>query len=331
MRTLLVSINFLVAAMAVVLLPGSSRAEAAEPPKLREVFDIRYHDADYHQALDVIGPPDARNAPVVIVVHGGSWMVGDKDFYGRYRGVGRFLAQKGMVAVLINYRLSPAVKHPEHVKDVARAYAWVRHNITKYGGDPDRIFLCGHSAGGHLVALLATDDTYLKDPALKLGEKDRKALRGVIAVSGVYRIPPPAEYDHVAAGVAWLWLRRAGIETDGSPTLGAMVAGAGKGLNPFRRAFGEDPEVCKQASPLTHVHAGLPPFLLINAEHDLPTLPEMAHDFAAALRKAGCAFDVLEAPGRSHNNVLFHLRDRDDVVARAICEFITTYSDSRRP
>jgi acetyl esterase/lipase len=321
----------LAAAALAALVPCSGPAEAPEAPKLREVFDLRYHTADFRQALDVIGPAAARNAPVVIVIHGGSWMIGDKDFFGLYRGVGRFLAQKGMVAVLINYRLSPMVRHPEHVKDVARAYAWVCRNIAKYGGDPDRIFLCGHSAGGHLAALLATDESYLKEPALKLSDRDRKALRGVIGVSGVYRIPPASEYDDLAAGVVDLWMRRVGLDAPPSPTLGAMVAGAGKGLNPFRRAFGEDPEVCKQASPLTHVHSGLPPFLLTNAEHDIPTLPEMATEFTAALRKAGCSVESFQAPGRTHHDILFRVRDKDDVVGKAICDFVAAHGDSRRP
>src|SRR5438270_867168 len=77
---------------------------------------------------------------------------------------------------------------------VGRADAWTRRHVRDYGGDPDRIILCGHSAGGHLVALLATDETYLKDPALKLTDADRAAIRGVIGVCGVYRVPGPQEF-----------------------------------------------------------------------------------------------------------------------------------------
>src|SRR5262249_33202041 len=149
-------------------------------------------------------------------------------------------------------------------------------------------------------------------------------------VSGVYRIPPASEYDDLATGVVDFWMRRAGLDSAPSPTLGVMVAGVGKGLNPFRRAFGEDSEVCKQASPLTHVHAGLAPFLLINAESDIPTLPEMAKEFATALRKAGCAVESLQAPGRTHHNVLFRVREKDDVVGKVICDFIAKHGNTRR-
>ena len=141
------------------------------------------------QKLDVFSPKGACNRPVVIFVHGGGWMIGDKNMFGLYRGVGRFLASKGYVAVLVNYRLSPGVKHPEHVRDVARAFAWMRRHIAEHGGAADQIFLAGHSAGGHLVSLLATDPRYLKAPELKLRDRDRAAIRGVISVSGVYRIP----------------------------------------------------------------------------------------------------------------------------------------------
>src|SRR5262249_10941217 len=125
--------------------------------------------------------------------------IGDKNLLGLYRGFGRFLARHGIVAVMINYRLSPAVKHPEHVKDVARAFAWTRRHIKDYGGDPDRIFLCGHSAGGHLVSLLATNQEYLKDKCLDLKDEDRAAIRGVISVCGVYLIPSDDEFTSLVA------------------------------------------------------------------------------------------------------------------------------------
>src|SRR5207237_768975 len=109
---------------------------------------------------------------------------GDKSWYGRYTEVGKCLARQGIGAVLINYRLSPAVKHPEHIKDVARAFAWTVKHTVGYGGNPDELFLCGHSAGGHLVSLLATETSYLTNEGVPIS-----AIKGVIPVSGVYRIP----------------------------------------------------------------------------------------------------------------------------------------------
>ncbi len=140
--------------------------------------DLTYYEgAEKDQAkhkLDLYLPKDKKDFPVLFFIHGGGWIHGDKGFMGLYSGVGRFYASQGIGAVIINYRLSPGVKHPEHIKDIARAFAWTVKNIEKYGGRPDQIFVCGHSAGGHLVALLATDETYLK--AEGVSDKNIKAV-----------------------------------------------------------------------------------------------------------------------------------------------------------
>src|SRR5207237_6481418 len=139
----------------------------------------------FRNRLDLYLPKGKKDFPVVFLVHGGAWMLGDNRCCGLYSSVGEFLASQGIGVVLPNYRLSPAVKHPEHVKDVARAFAWARAHIADHGGRPDRLFVAGHSAGGHLVALLATDETYLRAEGLQAAD-----VRGVVAFSGVYRIPP---------------------------------------------------------------------------------------------------------------------------------------------
>jgi acetyl esterase/lipase len=309
--------------------PAAPVADAAPSAALRQDLDVRYGDAGKRQAVDVFAPANARRAPVVLLVHGGSWVGGDKDFWGLYRNVGKFLADNGLVAVVANYRLSPSVRHPEQVMDVARAFAWVRRHAATYGGDPERIFLCGHSAGGHLVALLATDDTYLKSSELKLNARDRAALRGVIGVSGVYRIPGPDEYDRWAAGFVERFMRRAGTDAAASPVLNAVLLQAGREFNPFRLAFGSNPDVCKQASPLSHVRAGLPPFLLLYAERDIPALPPMAREFARALRQAGDAVELVRAAERTHNSILFRAPAKDDPVGQRILAFIQTHSGPR--
>src|SRR5262245_48410044 len=158
--------------------PGEPPADVCPVEVVREVA---YGDARRHR-LDLFLPKGKTDYPVVVLVHGGAWMLGDNRCCGLYSSVGEFLAGQGVGAVLINYRLSPGVKHPEHVRDVARAVAWTREHIAGYGGRPDQLFLLGHSAGGHLVSLLATDEKYLKAEGL-----DPAHTRGVIAISGVYR------------------------------------------------------------------------------------------------------------------------------------------------
>jgi acetyl esterase/lipase len=319
----------LFAALGAGALCGPAGASAAEARAVQETLDVRYHEGSSRQKLDVVAPAGARGAPVVLFVHGGGWIGGDKDFFGLYRGVGRYLARHGILAVLANYRLSPTVRHPEHVKDVARAFAWTRQHAAEYGGNPDCIILCGHSAGAHLVSLLATDDRYLKSPELKLALQDRAAIKGVAAVSGVYRIPLPEEFNTLAAGLLHQLLEQAGIDPHEAAGVSGLLLAAGHGLNPFRRAFGDDPQVCKDASPVCHVRPGLPPFLVMYAERELPGLPDMARDFAAALRRAGNTVELLAMPGCSHSRILFHLLDADDPVGQALLAFVARAAGQR--
>jgi acetyl esterase/lipase len=310
---------------------GPLRAEGgkekkAEPPAIREVFDVPYAGkADERQALDVFAPRGAKGCPVVLFVHGGAWVFGDKNFFGLYRAVGQFLARHGVVAVLINYRLSPLVRHPAHVKDVARAYAWVRRRVRDYGGDPDQIILCGHSAGGHLAALLATDASYLKDPALGLTAADRVALRGVIAVCGVYRIPKPAEFSEMARGMLKAFQAAGGGRAALSTVL-TLLLRSGRDLNLFRLVFGDGDKVREQASPLSHVRKGLPPFLVLYAEVELPKLAGMAVEFTRALQRAGDSAEVHEMNGYNHDNILFSVNRPGDPVGKMILKFIRAHA-----
>jgi acetyl esterase/lipase len=160
----------------------------AAPFEVRAVGDVPYYDGEgAHKTkhkLDLYLPKDQKDFPVVLFVHGGAWVIGDKKDFGIYEALGKMFARQGIGAAVTNYRLSPGVKHPEHVKDVARAFAWVHKNIQTYGGRPDQLFVCGHSAGGHLVSLLATDPAYLAAEGLSL-----KDVKGALPISGVYGLP----------------------------------------------------------------------------------------------------------------------------------------------
>jgi len=154
--------------------------------KFEKHADIAYRtdkDADKaRHALDVYVPKGKKDFPVVLFVHGGSWKSGNKVLYA---ALGQSLAADGIGCVICNYRLSPAVQHPAHVEDVAKAFAWVKANCGEYGGSKDKLFVSGHSAGGHLVALLGTDETYLKAEGCTTRD-----VCGVMAISGVYTITP---------------------------------------------------------------------------------------------------------------------------------------------
>jgi len=138
------------------------------------------YGAQARQRLDVY-VPDGKTAeprPVIVFIHGGSWQTGSRD---QYRFVGAGLAEKGYVSVVASYRLNPDVSFPAFVDDAARAVAWTLRNIDRYGGDPRRVFVMGHSAGAHSAMLLALDPRYLAGA----GTSPDK-LRGAIGLSGPY-------------------------------------------------------------------------------------------------------------------------------------------------
>lgn len=130
--------------------------------------DIPYLDSSapgYDKAshsLDVYAPSKAtgKKNKVLIFIHGGAWKAGSKDSF-THRKVGKSFAKNGIITVVINYRLWPETKYYGMADDCAKAFAWVEKNIEQYGGDKNDIYISGHSAGGHLAALLTTDSSYL--------------------------------------------------------------------------------------------------------------------------------------------------------------------------
>lgn len=309
--------------LAIALLIGIGSAtvcaeDAAAPYEVETIRDTAYYDGpdadSTRHKLDLYLPKGKKEFAVVFFVHGGGWMLGDKNLFGLHAGFGRFLASQGVGAVLPNYRLSPAVKHPEHVKDVARAFAWTHRNIGKYGGRSDRIVVAGHSAGGHLVTLLATDGSYLKAEGLTLD-----AIRGVVGLSGVYHIPDRDSDLVTQVTKGAVRPGPAGIDLGTRPGMLAL-------LSPYTPVFGADVKVRQQASPLTHVREGLPPFLLFTADSDFPTLPEMAAEFAQALEKNKCDVTLTRVKDRSHNTLFFKATTNDDPVAHDILAFVQKHT-----
>lgn len=130
------------------------------------------------QKLDVYAPKGAKDAPVLVFVHGGSWRNGERS---DYPFLGESFVNQGYVTVVISYRLAPKTVFPGFVEDAALAIKWVKDNINQYGGDPNRVYLMGHSAGAHIAALIALDASYLKAVGLERG-----ALRAVVGVAGPY-------------------------------------------------------------------------------------------------------------------------------------------------
>lgn len=134
---------------------------------------------DIHRAVP---PATGAGAPVVVFLHGGSWRNGDRE---GYRFVGERLAAHGALVLVPDYRKAPEHAFPDFMHDAAHAVAWARDNAERLGGDPDRLYLMGHSAGAHIVALLATDRRYLDAESI-----DPASLAGVIGLAGPYDFLP---------------------------------------------------------------------------------------------------------------------------------------------
>jgi acetyl esterase/lipase len=140
------------------------------------------------QRLDVYAPArrsDAEPLPVVVFFYGGGWVSGDRGDYGF---AGRAFAARGFVAVVADYRLVPDVRFPAFVEDGALALKWVRDNIARYGGDPRRIGLSGHSAGAYVAAMLALDRRWLERAGV-----DARTIRAAALLSGPYDFYPFTE------------------------------------------------------------------------------------------------------------------------------------------
>ncbi len=182
--------NFFTFAAALLFLAGCSGQQLLNDLTPDDTYDfasnIAFDDASTLK-LDVYSPPGAKNAPVVIFIFGGRWEAGSKD---QYKFVGQALAAKGFVAVLPDYRLYPQVKFPGFLIDNAKAVRWAHMNAARYGGDPNKIVVMGHSAGAYNAAMLAMNPDYLK----KAGG-DRAWLRGMIGLSGPYDFLPITDPD----------------------------------------------------------------------------------------------------------------------------------------
>jgi acetyl esterase/lipase len=134
------------------------------------------------RGLDIYAPKGSRGSdklPVIVFFYGGSWKEGAKEGYGF---VGRALAARGFLVVVPDYRLTTQAPYPAFLEDSASAVRWVRANAARFGGDPDRIVLAGHSAGAYNATMLSVDPRWLGD--------DRRAVKGLAALAGPYSFLP---------------------------------------------------------------------------------------------------------------------------------------------
>lgn len=256
---------------------AARRGEGAGGAGLAPQQTLAY-GSDPLQALDLWVPQGAGRAPLVVFVHGGGWKRGSKDNAGSRAMPGHMLAQ-GYAYASINYWLVPAATVEQQAADVAAALAFLLKRADSLGIDRARVVLTGHSAGAHLVALVGTDERYLKGAGLSFAD-----LRGVMPNDG-------AAYD--------------------VPT---QMAQAGPMMkDTYTQAFGTDPARQQALSPSFHAAApNAPAFLLLHVQRKDGIAQNQT--LAAALRRAGTAVEIGSFPGdglRGHADINRKLGEPD--------------------
>jgi acetyl esterase/lipase len=236
---------------------------------------ITYGEAGRRNHLDIYLPAEgAENAPVLLQVHGGAWILGKKEEQGI--PLMQHLAAKGWVCVAINYRLSPRDPWPAQAVDVKKAIHWIRQNIASYGGDPGYIAITGGSAGGHLCALTAlTPNT----PEWQPGFEDADtAVQVAVPHYGVYDFAGSTG-TRAATKLRDLFLADWVMKT----------------------TWEENPEVFEDASPILRITPDAPDFFVIHGAHDSLVPVDQARQFVTRLREVSKRSVVYaELPGAQH-------------------------------
>jgi acetyl esterase/lipase len=260
---------------------GRDVLDARENPvrlKVQVERNIEYRKAAGRRLkLDVYrpaGPVEAgARRPVVLQIHGGAWIIGDK----REQGLPllKYLASHGWVGFNVNYRLSPAATFPDHLVDLKAALVWIREHADDYGIDPDFVVVTGGSAGGHLTAMMALT---ANDPAYQPGFEDADtSVQAAVPFYGVYDF---TDRQGTAAPEMRRWM-----------------------LEPLimKAFFDDDPEAFHRASPLDRIHPDAPPFLIVHGDKDTLAPVADARLFAEDLRAVSTSEVIyVELHGAQH-------------------------------
>jgi len=256
-------------------LSGLIRAKPRLPNGVELLTNISYGPDARHE-LDLYMPQQPLNAPVVIQIHGGSWMRGKRERHAR--PLMHRLASEGWICAAISYRLSPAATFPDQVVDAKRAVAWIKDNIAEYGGDPGFVVTTGGSAGAHLASMVALTPG---DPALQPGfEQADTAVQACVGFYGVYSLTN-------GDGTRSRW-----------PFIDRYVMKA----TPL-----EAPDRYRLGSPIHRVHADAPPFFVLHGTHDSLVRTDETQRFVDALRAVSRQPVVhAEVPGGTHGFDYFY-------------------------
>jgi acetyl esterase/lipase len=250
----------------------------------RTILDVTY--GEHGQKLDIYLPDseDHRGLPVLIMIHGGAWQTGQKELLGF---IGPAVVDLPAIFVSIQYRLAPAHKYPACLDDTLDAVAWVVRNIERYGGSAERLYLGGHSSGGHLSALV----TLRRDLVAQRG-LPKDVIKACFPVSGVYNMdssnPPPGSTEKIVSEALFT------SKADEAP-----------------------------ASPVNHVAGNTTPFFVTYGGEDVEKMIRNGRALIAALRAQPGRVESHVFPGLSHTDMCLMLGERDTLWSKTVRAWMT--------
>ncbi len=273
-----------------ILLFGDFQASFAAAIQIKR--DILYSSGSSsgtENLLDVYYPKDlSKVKDVLVFIHGGSWNSGKKETYW---WLGRNMAHKNVVTVVINYSLSPVYQYEKMAADCAKALKWVSENASSFGGDPNNIFVMGHSAGGHLAALIHSDPRFFKK------EEINDPIKGLI-------LNDPFGLD------MFEYLSRAEEDYNTSS---------------FKNTFSTDKEIWKAASPLYYLNNFKAPALMFVGERTYPAIQIQSERLGKELLALNRRAELKIIPKKKHIPMIIQMICRGNVLYDYILDFMKTY------
>lgn len=251
--------------------------------------DLTYIPADDklktdEMKLDVYSPKNIKDKKnVFIFLHGGAWTRGSKSLYKFF---GKRLARKNITAVIVDYPLTPKADYKDMAIASAKAVKWVKENIDKYGGDPNRIFISGHSAGGHLAALITVKNEYFESLGIK------NPLKGAVLIDA------------------------AGLDINNY-----LMEREAAGAIPYIGTFTLDHAKWKDASPIYYLHKGMPPMLIFRGGKTYPDIKNSNERFVTELSKyAPVNYKVIKR--RHHIPMIFQFYNSCNPLYKTMITFM---------
>jgi acetyl esterase/lipase len=280
--------------------PDPSGQIQQPPRQLRIDKDIVYVDgsSDDKHRLDVYMPAGGQLAPTIVFIHGGYWVEGDKAYdpepTGLYHSLGVALARQGVGVVVPSYRLAPGANIDAMLDDVMGALRWTYDNIERHHGDPSRIVLMGHSAGGQLVALMCSDASLHGSRSLKFSR-----VSGCIALSAVFDIVD----------------MHARHDADFNEAITYAT-------------FGRAAERHRRFSPITHFGANTRPLLILIGERDFDYMIPQARAARDKLKASGNAVAFQQVTGNDHMDMVRRFGGEADNMTEPVVRFVRSVTSA---